>query len=111
MGDLNIISAIAVRAEDENGMCHSILVDLEGCAISTGASGELTALGPRDTVRMGGVSARKIGTDRVRVSVPNCDSVNLVLWVICEREPLDMIRFQIARGVNLAPTSHGLLGM
>lgn len=111
-GQLNIISAIAVRAEDENGACHSIHVDLEGCTVSTGTgtSGELTALGSRADVRVGRVSARSIGTDRVRVSVPNCDSVNLVLWVVCERQPLDMIRFQIARGVNLAPTSHGLLG-
>ena len=56
-----------------------------------------------------GISARKRKLNRVRISIPNCDNVNLVMWVTCERDP-DMIRFQIARGLSLLPTSHGLLG-
>ena len=86
-------------------------MDLEGCTISAGVGGALTELGPKDEFSMAGISARKTRMDRVRISVPNCEQVNLVLWVICERRPeVDMIRFQIARGVNLASTSHGLLG-
>jgi hypothetical protein len=108
VGHLNIISSIGVRAEGNDGVCRNIKVDLNGCTVSAGLGGNLS---PTDAFSMGGVSARKTRTDRVRISVPNCDSVNLVLWVICERRPgLDMIRFQIARGVNLASTSHGLLG-
>lgn len=108
-GDLNIISSIGVRAEGDDGVCTNIRVDLEGCTISAGTGGGLTEVG---AFSVAGVSARKTRRDRVRISVPNCDNVNLVLWVICERRPnnLDMIRFQIARGVNLASTSHGLLG-
>lgn len=112
-GDLNIISSIGVRAEGDDGVCRNIRVDLEGCTISAGmGGGSMTELGASGEFSVAGISARKTRRDRVRISVPNCENVNLVLWVICERRPnnLDMIRFQIARGVNLASTSHGLLG-
>lgn len=109
IGDLNIVSAVGVRAEGNDGVCRNIQVDLSGCTVSTGM-GAMAELGASESFFMAGISARKTRTDRVRISVPNCEYVNLVLWVICEREPMDMIRFQIARGVNLASTSHGLLG-
>jgi len=92
-------------------VCRNIQVDLDGCSISTGHSGGvMTKLGASEMFSVAGISARKTRSDRVRVSLPNCENVNLVLWVICERQPINMIRFQIARGINLNPTSHGLLG-
>ena len=48
---------------------------------------------------------------RVRISVPNCENVQLVMWIVCEEVRGEgMLRFIITRGVNLRPTSHGLLG-
>ena len=108
VGGLNIITSVGIRAEDNDGMCRNIQVNLEGCALSVENSE-----GAMNTVQsflMAGVSARKVGTRRVRISVPNCENLRLVMWVICEQEPTNMIRFQVARGLNLAPTSHGLLG-
>ena len=108
--DTNVISSIGIRAEDNNGDCRSIRVDIEACSVSTGINGTLMALGTT-TFSMAGISIRKRTSDRVRVSVPNCGNTNMVMWVICEQEDsVDMIRFQIARGINLRPTSHGLLG-
>ena len=108
--DLNIIGAIGVTAEGSNGECWNIQVDLDQCAVSAGKDGNLAEL-DGGKFSAGGVYVRKTRTDRVRISVPNCDSVKLVMWVICEqRNNIDMIRFEIARGLNLAPTSHGLLG-
>lgn len=107
-GDLNIISSIGVTAEGKDGVCRNIQVDLDKCAVSAGMDGNMTKLG-NDKLSIGGVSVRKT-MDRVRISVPNCNNLQLVMWVICERGAIDMIRFQIARGLNLAPTSHGLLG-
>lgn len=108
--DLNIISSIGVTAEGDDGVCRNIQVDLDGCAISAGSGGNMTELGDPGRFSVGGVSARRTRTDRVRISVPNCDNLKLVMWVSCERGRIDMMRFQIARGLNLAPTSHGLLG-
>ena len=50
-------------------------------------------------------------SNRVRVSVPNCELVDLVMWVmVVEMRGENMIKFVIMRGVNLSPTSHGLVG-
>ena len=47
----------------------------------------------------------------VSLHLANCENVMLVMWVICEnRNDQDMIKFVIARGVNLRASSHGLLG-
>ena len=108
--EINIISSIGIRTQDSDGNCRDIKVDIEGCSVSTGIDGELTSL-DTNTFTMARISIRKRSPDRVRVSVPNCEDVNLMMWVICERaNPVDMIRFQVARGINLRPTSHGLLG-
>ena len=107
-GGLNVISSIGIRAEGEDGLCRNVQVDLDGCSASVGMGENLNSLNGQ-LFSMGGISV-KPGNDRVRVSVPNCDNLRLILWVICERGDIDMIRFQIARGLNLRPTSHGLLG-
>ena len=57
-----------------------------------------------------GISVRK-RRNRVRVSVPNCGLQRLVMHVSCEEtDGTSMIRFDITRGINLDPTSHGLIG-
>ena len=107
IGELNVIGAIGVRAEDDAGECRNIKVDLEGCALSTGSGDDLTSA---NQFSINGINARRVQSDRVRISVPNGDGLRLVMWVICESTPLNMIRFQISRGVDLAPSCHGLLG-
>ena len=112
--DLNIISSIGIKAEGYSGMCMDIQVDLEGCAVSTSVgSGPAVRLDPSDDLQMDHISLRQYA-DRVRISVPNCHRAGVVMWVICERanvrQPVDMIRFHVSRGVNLMPSSHGLLG-
>ena len=116
-GDLNIISAIAVRAEGNSGNCRDIRVDLEGCAASIspsgGGGGDLVPLGPNGRTQEDGISVRQYN-NRVRIAVPNCDQAMLVMYVVCQRSERvdvpDMIRFSITRGVNLRPSSHGFLG-
>ena len=46
--------------------------------------------------------------NRWRIAVPNCNRPSSVMWVTCDA---GMLRFRIARGSGLTPTSHGLLGM
>lgn len=62
---------------------------------------------------------------RVRVAVPNCAHISLVMWIICENSTLQsydindnpvtamvlMMKFVITRGLNLQERSHGLIGM
>lgn len=101
----NIIGAIGVKAENNIGDCKNIKVELNECKVSIDSSN----LNSKEKYSTSGISVRQY-TDRVRITVPNCEQVKLVMWVICERGEQDMIRFQVARGLNLRPTSHGLLG-
>ena len=111
--DINVIDVVTVRAQDTAGMCRDIRMQLDGCSVS------VDNMPVEDTYSMNGVTVRKYPS-RVRVSVPNCVS-SVVMWMLCERGPLqnpmsggdvqmDMIKFVLARGVGLNPTSHGLLG-
>ena len=48
---------------------------------------------------------------RVKISVPNCGRMELVLWFICKTvNNITTSEFIIARGVNLQPILHGLVG-
>ena len=99
----NIISKIGVLAEDNNGTCQRIEADLEGC----------TALVNGEAVTMYNLSGIHVNRriNRIRISVPNCETEDLVMWVICEvQQGQPMIKFVVARGFNLRPTSHGLVG-
>ena len=62
-----------------------------------------------DSFYSNGIRVRRL-LNRVRISVPNCENKNLVMMVTCQNRPEPMIRFDIMRGLNLKPTSHGLLG-
>ena len=109
----NIIRSVGVRAKGlSDNSCHNIHVDLEGCSATVETpSGVSQSLASMERFEENGISVRKYPR-RVRISVPNCENVMLVMWVVCEnRNNQDMIKFVIARGVNLRASSHGLLGM
>ena len=99
----NIISKIGVLAEDSNGVCQEIEADLGGCTARVNANNVI--LYNQDGIRV------RRRTNRIRISVPNCESTELVMWVTCEVQgEQPMIKFVVARGFNLRPTSHGLVG-
>lgn len=122
---LNVIDQIGVRAVDNNGMCRNIQVDVNGCAASIdGQPLASVARSPRFASARydsGGISVRSY-PNRVRISVPNCAELTLVMWVICETRTLedpfgngvvtgDMIKFVVMRGLNFGHRmAHGLLG-
>ena len=115
--NINIIDSIHVRAVDSNGTCRNIDVSLNQCgAMVDGVS--------VDMYNSAGISVRRF-RNRVRIVVPNCQDIDLVMWVFClnntfwSREDengteitfrAEMIRFVIARGLDLAERSHGILG-
>ena len=101
----NIISQIGVLAKPNAGQCKNVRVELEGCRAFID---DVEVIGVRNEE---GVAVRRM-RNRVRISVPNCDNLNLVMWVMCQNNSgQPMIRFVITRGLNLRPSSHGLLGM
>ena len=115
---LNVIDQIGVRAVDDNGQCKNIQVDVDGCTASI--DGNPLSAGQRYS--SGGISVRRY-SNRVRISVPNCNELSLVMWVICETRTLedpfgtngevtgDMIKFVVMRGLNFGHRlAHGLLG-
>ena len=104
---LNVITKIGVKAQGSNGTCHNIEVDLDNCS----AYLDSTLMNTTSTVSVNGVTMT-IRHQRVRVSVPNCDSnKKLTMWMICtKRRNDDMLELVIARGDGLQPTAHGLIG-
>ena len=112
---LNIVDAIGVRAVSNNVTCLNIRVGLDGCEVTINGA----AIRGR-TYRNDGITIR-VYPNRVRISVPNCGDMELVMWVFCtsgrtedpytwEYFSFDFIRFVVVRGLNLAEESHGLIG-
>ena len=110
---LNVIGLIGVVAVDSAGVEKEISVDLNGCMAEV--DGVNVTRYSSD-----GTSLRKYSR-RVRISVPNCDGPTVVMWVVCQNNILsdpftgddiqaEMIKFVVARGLNLSPQSHGLIG-
>ena len=117
-GSLNVISQIAVRAVDDVGQCKNILVDVDGCTASVGGA----ALGATGQYMSNSISVRHY-LNRVRISVPNCDELTVVMWVFCESRTMDdhtvpgghvtadIIKFVVMRGLNFGHRyAHGLIG-
>lgn len=99
----NIISAIGVTAIDQNGACHEIEANIDQCSVTV--DGNLL-----DSYKNAGITVIQY-QGRVKIAVPNCGKAELVLWFICKTVHNAIIsEFIIARGVNLQPTSHGLVG-
>ena len=100
----NIISQVGVRTVGDSGQCYNIRVDLTGCVATV--DGTPVA----NSYEMDNIQVQRT-LNLVRISVPNCeDESNLIMDVTCSDNPEPMIRFNIVRGLNLRPTSHGLLG-
>ena len=99
---INRMSVIGVYARDTSGDCVQIQISLNGC------QGYVDGVLLNSTYSQNSIRVRPY-PNRWRVSVPNCGSSKAVMWIFCDSTP-EMLRFHIARGNNLAPTSHGLLG-
>lgn len=110
--DGNIISAIGIRASDDTDACHNINIEQDpntgSCVTSIGGTSPLT-IGEERTFQ--GIMVKQRMSSRVRIRVPNCERVPLIMWVTCQNMSGQlMMRFDISRAVNLRPSSHGLLG-
>ena len=112
--ELNVVDTIGVRAVGNDGMCRNIRVGLDGC------QARVNGIDIVGSYQMGGISVREYNS-RVRISVPNCADSSLVMWVFCmaattrddvtlEIFRFPMIRFVVARGLNLNEQSHGIIG-
>ena len=107
--DLNFISEIGVKAVNLRNECVTVRVPVDTNCVPEIRQGDEGIMGvPR--YEDAGVSVRRSGT-AVRVSVPNCANSRLVMWIMCRNTTGQLqLRFDITRGLNLKPTSHGLLG-
>ena len=101
--DINIIGKVGVYAVDNDDICQKITIDVANCKGTVGST-EVTQASP---YMKAGIRIRK-GRRHFHIAVPNCESHDLVFWVICEQG--DILKFVITRGFNLRPTSHGLVG-
>ena len=113
----NVMDEVGIRTVDRRGICHNIAVNVDTCsAIVDGQK-------LQGNYRSAGIFVRNQYSNHVRVSVPNCNSSShLVMYIICQRDlsvedpwggenfKANMLKFVIARGINLNKNSHGLLG-
>ena len=99
----NVIDGVGVVAIG-NSQCHLIEVALKGCVAFYDNE---TVSG---VVRDDGITVMRSGR-YVRMSVPNCDGTDLVMWAVCQSvSSQSMLKLVVSRGLNLRPTSHGVLG-
>lgn len=116
---LNVINKISVRAVNNNDQCVNITVDVDQCAVAVD-NANLTVMAQYS---FGGIFVKRY-RNRVRISVPNCAEITLVMWVTCEQQQLvdphdaesiltlHMIKFVVMRGLNFGHRkAHGLLGI
>jgi len=102
----NVISKIGITAVDRDGNCQNIEIHQEDCA----ATVEAIPLTNGVMYNVAGISVKQ-RRNGYRISVPNCDQGNVVMWVFCKTIPqADILKFIVARGNGLMPTSHGLVG-
>ena len=104
---LNRMSEIGIYTVDSANQCVQIQINLAGCSGSVDGL-PILLNGQAGQYQQNGITVRRYPT-RWRVSVPNCGTTQLVMWIFCNRSQ-NMLDFHIARGNNLAATSHGLLG-
>jgi hypothetical protein len=113
----NVMDEVGIRTVDRRGVCHNIAVNVDTCSAIVDGQ-RLTG-----NYRSAGIFIRNQYSNNVRVSVPNCNgSSHLVMYIICQRDlsvedpwggpnfKASMLKFVIARGINLNENSHGLLG-
>ena len=115
MGDLNVVSEIGVRAvtkSKENCLAVKVAQVVDGCSTTLAFDNGIDIpISVGEMYSQDGIQVRQQNQYRVRISVPNCEQVDLVMWATCEvNEGMPMMHFNISRGVNLRSTSHGLLG-
>ena len=99
---LNRISTIGIHAAtgDNGTLCVDIQIDLVGCTASIDGTTIISRF-------VWEISVRGFN-NRWRVSITNCEHLRaFIMWIFCDQ---DMLRFDVFRGSNLRPTSHGLLG-
>lgn len=107
---LNVIDEIGIRAVDSNNQCVNIHVNVHQCTAEVNGAG----IDFNEGYSRNGISVRR-RTNRVRISVPNCNDITLVMWAICEidlpGQPGEMIKFVVTRGLNFGVrAAHGLFG-
>lgn len=102
----NIIGGIGINTVDQDGVCHRIETSLDQCSASVDGN----SLSIEESYNKAGIIVTR-RRNRTRIAIPNCGNIDLVLWFICQNVQGQMMsRFVIARGVNLQPTSHGIVG-
>ncbi len=110
----NIVDEVGIRGIDADEKCVDINIKVQGCEAS------VDGVVIDDRYASADISVRKYSS-RVRVSVPNCAELTLVMWLICENRGLDdgedgivsgdMIKFVVMRGLNYGHRdAHGLIG-
>ena len=104
---LNYINEIGVKAINLQGECVTISVSVDCVPEIMYRGGEIVATPHYDEA---GITVRRFSS-HVRASVPNCANSPLVMWIKCwSVHDQPQLHFDITRGLNLNPTSHGLLG-
>ena len=115
---VNVMNNIGVRSVENDNQCMNIGVDVNECAATLNGA-NLTSI---ERYSAAGVNVRRY-MNRVRISIPNCAELTLLMWVICERRTFDdsgqpgtditadIIKFVVMKSLNFGHRrAHGLLG-
>lgn len=114
----HVITEIGISATDDAARCIFVQVGVANECAPIMRTSDLDGDGVLDPVEVTEYDSRGVSVSLrrrglVRVAVPNCNGQRLVMYLSCVTTTGDtpVVRFDITRGINLSPTSHGLLGM
>lgn len=111
----HFVNQITIRASGDSKACVNIVVSLgnDGLCSTTveNDTQPILTLSHGQRYSSDGISVRSYSS-HARITVPNCENVQLIMKATCKAtyHGVHFIEFKVTRGLNLHPTSHGLIG-
>ena len=114
--DSNVMDQIGVHAVGNNGSCYNITVDRHDCSIHINGQQLSDNADFQEEDIVVKQYAASIGQPQsVQISVPNCDSGSIDMFISCtyyniQNMATEILQFGSTRGGALAEPPHGLIG-
>ena len=108
---MHFIDQVAILAANNVGHCINIVIETDAQQCSVSANGAVITFDSKNQFKSAGVNVTFSSTNRVIISVPNCDQKNVLMIATCKTiGNKGFIEFQIQDGIGIKPSAHGLIG-
>ena len=105
LNTLGAVGMVAIGGCHNTGHCMSLAVSDNGDCVATINNHPVLT-----SYHQYGISVTK-SPGNVKIKVSHCEYVDLTMWVMYRKiDGLNMMKYVVTRGLNMHPTSHGLIG-